>query len=272
MDKLLSGTMNAHDGGKYLPQYTLDALYMEVIEPLNTFNGLDSETIWDTASGSCRRIEQDLRLIDSIIAEAKRELAGTLPGRTICHYHQMLARIYILLYYVHRDDKVYQEVIFPKLLRDMGPYGLPDFTKAHITRKIDDLLEQDRVLAKAMQKQPVGPLPVVQDSVRSQDMKPTLTASEAALLIMTVVHEIGGLPKDKKMLYPILTQCWGFTEQTASRALGAKLDQETAKHLAQVFEDVSPKLARLIREFPDKFEKLKLAKLKANNDKKVKKT
>ena len=103
-------------------------------------------------------------------------------------------------------------------------------------------------------------------------MKLTLTASEAALLMMTVCHEIGGLPNDKKMLHPLLTQCWGFTEQTASRALGLKPQQDTANRLAQVFEDVSPKLARLIKDFPDKFEKLKLEKLKANNERKVKKT
>lgn len=299
MDSLITGAMPAHDGDKYLPQYTLDALYRQVIEPLSTFRRLSSETIWDTPSESCKQIEQNLRIIDTIIVTAKRKQSGCVSG-TICYYHQMLARIYILLYYVHRDDEVFQNVIFPKLLRDMGPYGLSDFVKVHINRKIDNQLEQDRALVKAMLKQPATgvlptvasavvasdapadvpavrmpngeePLPVDQDTARTQNMKPTLTAGEAALLMMTVCHEIGGLPNDKKKLHPILTQCWGFTEQTASRALGMRPEQKTADHLAQVFENVSPKLARLIKEFPEKFEKLKLEKLKANNDKKVKK-
>ena len=78
------------------------------------------------------------------------------------------------------------------------------------------------------------------------------------------------LKNDKKKLTPILEQGWGFTETTASRALGSKLSQKVADKTASIFESVSPKLARLIKEFPHTFETIRINKLKANNEKKVK--
>ena len=97
-----------------------------------------------------------------------------------------------------------------------------------------------------------------------------MTASQAAIFLLTVCHNLGKLPNDKKKLTPILEQGWGFTETTASRALGSKLSQKVADKTASIFESVSPKLARLIKEFPQTFETIRVNKLKANNKKKVK--
>lgn len=108
------------------------------------------------------------------------------------------------------------------------------------------------------------------EAFNTQDGKNRMTASQAAIFILTVCHHLGGLPNDKKALSPILQWGWGFSESTSERALGAEAQQSVADKTAQFVESFSPKLGRLIREFPDTFNELRKQKLKDNNDKKVK--
>ena len=110
------------------------------------------------------------------------------------------------------------------------------------------------------------------EAFKTQNGKNRMTASQAAMFLLTVCHNLGKLPNDKKKLTPILERVWNFTEATASRALGSKPSQDVADETASIFESVSPKLARLIKEFPQTFEAIRLSKLKANNDKKLNNT
>jgi hypothetical protein len=108
------------------------------------------------------------------------------------------------------------------------------------------------------------------EAFKTQNGKTRMTASQAAIFLLTVCHNLRQLPNDKKKLTPILEQGWGFTETTASRALGSKPSQKVADETASIFESVSPKLARLIKEFPQTFDEIRINKLKANNEKKLK--
>jgi len=104
----------------------------------------------------------------------------------------------------------------------------------------------------------------------TQNGKSKMTATQAAIFIQTVCYNLGGLPKDKKKLSSILEYGWGFTEETSKRALGSKAKQSVVDKTASLFEDISPKLSRLIKEFPDIFEKLRIEKLRDNNSEKLK--
>ena len=130
------------------------------------------------------------------------------------------------------------------------------------------LTEEEKQLEK---EQEITRLKNDLEAFKTQNGKNRMTASQAAILLLTVCHNLGKLPNDKKKLTPILERVWNFTETTASRALGSKPSQDVADETASIFESVSPKLARLIKEFPQTFETIRLSKLKANNDKKVKK-
>ena len=110
------------------------------------------------------------------------------------------------------------------------------------------------------------------DALIARDKKSMMTASQAAIFLLTVCHNLGGIPNDKKKLSPILQRGWGFSEATAERALGAKATKEAAERVAALFRDISPKLERLINEFPDEFDRIKNQKLRDNNERKVKKS
>lgn len=109
------------------------------------------------------------------------------------------------------------------------------------------------------------------EAFKTRDGKVRMTSSQAAIFVQTVCNYLGGLPNDKKKLAPILESLWGYTHYTAEKALGGEARQDVANETASIFEETSPKLARLIKEFPNEFDKLRKEKLKANNDNKVKK-
>ena len=109
------------------------------------------------------------------------------------------------------------------------------------------------------------------EAFKTRDGKVRMTSSQAAIFVQTVCNHLGGLPNDKKKLAPILESLWGYTHYTAEKALGGEARQDVANETASIFEETSPKLARLIKEFPNEFDKLRKEKLKANNDNKVKK-
>lgn len=160
----------------------------------------------------------------------------------------------------------------------------PD-TGLEFEKRISELTEENRQLKEQITQ--LGLAAVNQDEIdelkntiaslendletfKTQDGKNRMTASQAAIFILTVCHHLGGLPNDKKALSPILQWGWGFSESTSERALGAEAQQSVADKTAQFVESFSPKLGRLIREFPDTFNELRKHKLKDNNDKKLK--
>jgi len=113
---------------------------------------------------------------------------------------------------------------------------------------------------------------LLEDDLRAfqdQNPKAALTSSEAMMLMLTICDHIGGLPTYRKNISPLLERCWGFTAETAERAFGHKPTKDLAERVANKFEDISPKLAKLIKAFPDKSEKMRIEKLQANNDKKA---
>lgn len=92
-----------------------------------------------------------------------------------------------------------------------------------------------------------------------------IPANQAALLVQMMCHNLSGLPNNTKSLSPVLSSLWGFSESTAERVLGEKLKQETAEKVATIFNGVSPKIGRLLIEFPKEYDNLRKEKLKNNN-------
>lgn len=138
----------------FLPQYTLDRLADRVCMPLEHFDRFLTETMWIRPIEYCRIVETDPRNISTVTLQAMKNKQKTTP--TIMDYHQFLTRMYVLLYYRHSQDKVYQTVVFPALLRHMGIYAQEDTLKK-ICKEIDQLMEEDRLVERALGKMPTDP-------------------------------------------------------------------------------------------------------------------
>lgn len=84
-----------------------------------------------------------------------------------------------------------------------------------------------------------------------------LTSKEAAILTITACYHAGGLPSNRKQLHPILTNLFGVGEKLAIRRLGEGINEEGAEALAKCFDNVSPTIARTLREMPEKLKNKK---------------
>jgi len=131
----------------FLPDYTLAQLSERVCRRLLHLQGHSSDTMWDGITELCMKIESEPRAVDSVIAEAKKK-NGSL-GSGYYYYHHILVRVYILLYYRHAKDSIFQTIVFPELVWNMGAYGGDNVLKNIIKPTIDKIIEQDELLEKA---------------------------------------------------------------------------------------------------------------------------
>lgn len=95
-----------------------------------------------------------------------------------------------------------------------------------------------------------------------------LSAPEAAIFLTTICLELNQIPSNgREALAPIIEYCWGKSNSTAAEALRRKVTEQSANKLADYFVDTTPKLARLIRELPQKLEEIKNKRLLMINPK-----
>lgn len=104
-------------------------------------------SLWDEPIRMCRQIEKESFLVDSIIIEARKNNAFFSGANSPRLYHAVLCRVYILLYYRHRDDKEYQSIVYPRLKGNMGVYGNNLFN--NIKANIDKVFELEEIARKA---------------------------------------------------------------------------------------------------------------------------
>ena len=79
-----------------------------------------------------------------------------------------------------------------------------------------------------------------------------ISSKEAAILTITACYHGGGLPKNRENLHPIITSLFGIGETLAKRRLREGIKEKDAEKLAKLFDETTPKIARLIREMPEK--------------------
>lgn len=134
--------MKNKDIYSFLPENTLNWLYLNVCRHLQLFERFNPRTIWERPIERCIDLEQDPDSISSFIL-VQEEDKGRITNSDIMHYHQFLVRVYILLYYRHRDEELYNEDIFPILKDSMGHYGEEKVIK-DIQQKLDKRIESDK--------------------------------------------------------------------------------------------------------------------------------
>jgi hypothetical protein len=135
----------------YLPQYTLDRLAGRVCNSLERFDRFLPETMWIRPIEYCLIVEQEPRNISTVIFQAMKNKQKV--SEDIMDYNQFLTRMYMLLYYRHSQDKVYQTVVFPALITYMGIYAKEETLKG-ICKGINILQEEDRLVESALGKKP----------------------------------------------------------------------------------------------------------------------
>lgn len=142
----------------FLPEYTYSQLTDCVAMKLDYFKKLfNADNIWEGLPELCRRIEEEPRNISTIILEAKKNNGVAIGGSSVTWCHTKLTRIYILLYYKHRDADIYKVLVFPELLRNMGIYSEEQILNK-INREIDKIIELDKMVEDIQNRKKDEPL------------------------------------------------------------------------------------------------------------------
>lgn len=143
-----------------ISQTKLDMLLERVCRPIDYLSiMINSATpLWDGPIMMCQQIESDQFAVDSVALEAKRYNSLFNGASKTRHYHAILCRVYIILYYLHRDEILYKEIVFPRLLENMGLYKSNHLNR--INEQIDKIRAQEELMEKvrAEKKKEVKPL------------------------------------------------------------------------------------------------------------------
>lgn len=138
----------------------LDVLLERVCIPIDYLSiKIDSNTpLWDSPVIMCQLIEKNCFAVESVIQNAKKRNGVFHATNTIRYYHAILCRVYIILYYLHPNDEVYQTIVFPSLKKNMGIYNKNYLTK--INKEIDLIHEQEELIKKVQEEKKKDVKPV----------------------------------------------------------------------------------------------------------------
>ena len=153
-----------------ISQTKLNMLYERVCRRFNylTTKITSATPLWDGPIDMCRQIEDDYFAVENVIMEAKKSNNYFNGSNTPRLYNAILCRVYILLYYRHRDDKLYQEIVFPRLRENMGIYHSNH--QKEIDSQIDQILTQEEMVENAKKQQAVTSSAMLLSSSVSSDL------------------------------------------------------------------------------------------------------
>ncbi len=113
--------------------------------------------LWDVPMKMYLRVEQDPLEVDSIVLEAKKNNVRYPGTNTVKVYQGVLSKVYIILYYRHRDDELYKNIVFPILIKNMGIFSQNYLKK--INDEIDNLLKQEEMIDDRKKQTPKFTIP-----------------------------------------------------------------------------------------------------------------
>jgi len=134
----------------FLTKDILGNLCLRVAKTLPCLKSLNDSTIWDKPIELCKRIEDNVREVDNMILEVRKDNGYFQNNsRNPLTFQVMLARVYILLYYRHADDELYKAMVFPVLQENMGIYS--EKLLGDIQSMVKKVQEIDRLIAQSQQ-------------------------------------------------------------------------------------------------------------------------
>lgn len=126
-----------------LPQYAIDSLsdrvYMKLKDCYPKFAPYNNPEVIQ----ACKQIDKNPQLISSVIVDGKRNYPN---NRGLgCEYRHYLTSVFIVLYYLHRDESEFQTAVFPQLIENMGSISSQ---KQFIVSEIDKIIEEYNLLKR----------------------------------------------------------------------------------------------------------------------------
>lgn len=120
---------------------------------------------------------------------------------------------------------------------------LTDFQKAE-SRRLNEQPSTSNADIEALQEEILQ----LKEEIDNMEQRQGIDAPKAALLVRIACTKLGGLPANRENAWPLIAYLWGCSESIARRRLKEAVKEDTIKGLARLFDSVSPKIAKIIRE------------------------
>ena len=88
----------------------------------------------------------------------------------------------------------------------------------------------------------------LKEEIEDLEKREGIESPKAALLVRIALSKLGGLPANRENAWPLISYIWGCSESISKRRLKESVKKETIESLAKLIDDVSPMIARIIRE------------------------
>ena len=88
----------------------------------------------------------------------------------------------------------------------------------------------------------------LKEEIADMETRQGIDAPKAALLVRIACTKLGGLPGKRENAWPLIANLWGASESISRRRLKEAIKEDTIEDLAKLFDTVSPKIAKIIRE------------------------
>lgn len=133
----------------YLTSEQLDTLTNRVTKKISYLKRMSRESMWDQPIAYCKQIEKSVMAVDTVVLEVMEEKGFFQNNSYFPSNSQMtMVRIYILLYYRHRDEELYNAIVFPALKENMGTFNDKYLNDIH--SRLNEVLKHEELIRKAV--------------------------------------------------------------------------------------------------------------------------
>lgn len=213
---------------------TLDSFNLRILDKISFLSTQIAPDVplWKGPISICKRLEQNSLCIDTVISEAKKDSMVFNSNYSYRHYHAILCRVYILIYYRHHgkpDEERYQKIVIPRLKKNMGLYATNYFDS--INKVIDEIVSQEEYEARL-------------SKTETEKTNKGLTVEQARFFTDAV---LSFFRKDEKKLTvkndiaPLTSKLFGYTEESIKR--NHACGKEGRQYVADLFKDSAPEFS-----------------------------
>ncbi|MBO6187231.1 MAG: hypothetical protein J6O23_01855 [Prevotella sp.] len=136
----------------YLPQHILDQLSNRVCRRIEYLKLLDFNKHWKEVALYAEEIDRKPDHLDSVILSCRGKHYTLFSHSTSPRWYNVkLTLTFILLYFQHRNDELYQKAIFPVLYDHMGYFG-GGSTRTELIKLTDGVIEFNQLLNSQINK------------------------------------------------------------------------------------------------------------------------
>lgn len=161
------------DDNLYITSEKLDTLTNCVTMKNEFLKQMNRNDMWNRPVEYCKKIEKSVMAVHTVVLEAQNVKGHFMSSSAYpLNSEMMIIRVYILLYYYHRDDALYNAVVFPALKEHVRAFHGKQLDA--INSQLNEIIKLEELIKKAEQESRKNLQPKFQLTLISKGMSDEL--------------------------------------------------------------------------------------------------